>query len=233
MFNSFIKSHFISSPKWIGFDLDGTLVNSLPDIANALNKTLTQLKQPPKDMEIVKNWIGNGVPMLIKRALSNQINPIESCYQGLFDEALHIFNQAYQDSLCQDSYLYPNVKEVLNKLYEHHVSLALITNKPIEFTLPLLKNLEIEKYFKLVIGGDSLAEKKPSPLPLQYTAEQLSVEVSDGFMVGDSSSDIISARNAGCKVIAVSYGYNHGRPVEELSPDLIIDDLSELLEAVE
>ncbi|WP_444995832.1 phosphoglycolate phosphatase [Aliikangiella sp. IMCC44359] len=229
MFNTLIKNKFAKlAPDWVGFDLDGTIVNSLPDITLALNSMLGVLGRTSQPEEKVRNWIGNGVPMLVKRALSDNIVPNKNKYELLFADALALFMRAYRQHLCSESYLYPGALETLNKLGQTRISLTLITNKPIEFTIPLLEKLNIIDYFDLILGGDSLAEKKPSPLPLKHAANQLNLPLSNGLMIGDSSNDIYAAQRAGCPVVAVNYGYNHGLSIEELSPDLIVDNLTEI-----
>ncbi|NQD36899.1 phosphoglycolate phosphatase [Permianibacter sp. IMCC34836] len=218
-----------SAPRALLFDLDGTLVHSLPDLADAVDAMLASYQLPALGEAHISSMVGNGSRKLIERALS------ASSWCGapghsdeLLADAHHRFLQHYRQHVCVRSSLCPGVAEQLPVLQQAGIKLAVVTNKPIEFVPPLLKALAIADVFSLLIGGDSLPEKKPSALPLQQACAQLGVPVADSIMVGDSRTDIEAARAAGMRVVAVSFGYNHGEPVAASRPDAIIDNLNEL-----
>ena len=214
------------SPQAIFFDLDGTLVDSVPDLAFAIDAMLEQLELPLAGVHRVRAWVGNGADALIKSALDEQSDQADA--DEYFTRARGLFFTSYAQNLSQRSVVYPGVISALTILKNQQIPLALITNKPIEFTLPLLKHLCLHDFFDEIIGGDSLAHKKPHPLPLEHAAKSLSKPIEYCLMVGDSRSDIHAARRAGCPVLAVTYGYNHGENIEHEKPDSICDDLSDV-----
>ncbi len=218
-----------SAPRALLFDLDGTLVHSLPDLADAVDAMLAQYGLPALGEQAIAPMIGNGSRKLIERALQ------ASSWCGatphspeLLQEAHERFLRHYQQHLCLRSALYPGVASTLDALQAQDVLLAVVTNKPIVFVPPLLESLAIRHHFALLIGGDSLPEKKPSPLPLQHACAQLGVAIAEAIMVGDSRNDIDAARAAGMRNVAVSFGYNHGEPVSACAPDVIIDHFAQL-----
>ncbi|WP_432472112.1 phosphoglycolate phosphatase [Amphritea sp. HPY] len=217
-------------PGLVLFDLDGTLLDSVPDLALATDQMLQTLGRPPAGEEQVRSWVGNGAPMLVKRALSGQQEPSQAeLDQTLFDQAFPLFLDFYGNCCAAKSQLYAGVREFLDQLVAESVTMGLITNKPIGFTEPLLEEFRLQQYFSIVLGGDSLEQKKPDPLPLLHAMQQLQINPEQTLMVGDSRSDIHAARAAGCPVVAVSYGYNHGEPISGYQPDLIVDNLLELI----
>ena len=213
-------------PKLIMFDLDGTLVDSVPDLSSAVQKMLAAMGLPLSNEDQVRVWVGNGAHQLVKRAL---VFAAPERAEALFDEAFSLFMAFYAQGVAVDSCLYPDVKETLSVLHQQGITLAVVTNKPECFTYPLLKYLGIEEYFAYVLGGDSLAEKKPHPLPLQHLFEKMGIRPNQALMVGDSVNDVQAARAAGCPVVAVPYGYNHGEPIESAKPDQVISSVSLLL----
>lgn len=216
-----------TSTKMVLFDLDGTLVNSLPDLAYCVDEMMRQQGLAPAGLELVGQWVGNGVERLVKRALTGDFNaepPAE-----LFASALPLFLRLYAANHSRSSKLYPGARTTLDWLHARGIPLACVTNKGASFTLPLLANLEIDYFFGLVLSGDSLPEKKPSPLPLMAAARHFRVAPANCLMVGDSRNDIQAARAAGFPVVAVSYGYNHGLDIRSTGgADAVIDNLSEL-----
>jgi len=211
------------------FDLDGTLVHSLPDLADAVDAMLQQYGLPVLGEGNIAPMIGNGSRKLVERALqlSSWCGAPEHSDE-LLQEAHDRFLQHYRQRLCVRSSLYPGIVEQLSALQAAGIWLAVVTNKPMIFVPQLLASLGIQHYFALLIGGDSLPEKKPSPLPLRHACEQLKVAVSDTIMIGDSRNDIDAARAAGMRNIAVSFGYNHGEPLAACKPDIIIDRYEQL-----
>lgn len=217
-------------PNLVLFDLDGTLLDSVPDLALATDQMLLTLGRSPAGEEQVRSWVGNGAPMLVKRALSGQQEPSQAEFdQILFDRAFPLFLDLYGKCCAAKSQLYAGVRGFLDQLVVESVTMGLITNKPIGFTEPLLEEFRLQQYFSIVLGGDSLEQKKPDPLPLLHAMQQLQINPEQTLMVGDSRSDIHAARAAGCPVVAVSYGYNHGEPISRYQPDLIVDNLLELI----
>lgn len=214
-------------PKMILFDLDGTLVDSVPDLAAAIDGMMRHLGLPERGETAVRHWVGNGVQNLVGRALTNSMtaNPDPE----LFAQALPIFMRLYGENTSGNSRLYAGVTETLAFLHSStDIQLGCVTNKAEQFTLPLLQQLGIRDYFQLVISGDSLPEKKPHPLPLLYAAEHLGVTPIESLMVGDSKSDVQAARAAGFPIICTSYGYNHGEDIRAYQPDAVVDSLLEL-----
>lgn len=212
------------------FDLDGTLVDSAPDIAISMNKMLEQLNYPTRDLAQVRDWIGNGAGRLIKRALTGQVDgePPEK----LFKQAHQLFFDIYEQHINVESTMYPGALEGLTELREHNFILACVTNKPRRFTPPLLKAFKLEHYFEYLICGDDLAVKKPDPLVLQTILKKTQLSPLQAVMVGDSASDIKAAKSANMQSFCVSYGYHQGnlsgKGVDALGADYIIDSIAEV-----
>jgi len=215
-----------TNTKMVLFDLDGTLVNSLPDLAYCVDEMLRRLGLEPSGLELVGRWVGNGVERLVKRALTGDFTAEPTA--ELFAKGLPLFLELYGANHSRSSRLYPEAQTTLEWLQARSIPLACVTNKGARFTLPLLASLEIAHFFGLVLSGDSLPEKKPHPLPLLTAANHFQVEPANCLMVGDSRNDIQAARAAGFPVVAVSYGYNHGLDIRQADPDAVIDSLSEL-----
>lgn len=217
-------------PGCVMFDLDGTLVDSALDLTAAVDNMLQALGRAPAGEARVRQWVGNGAPVLVKRALTGELNPADEAIEAeLFQAAFDVFLAAYSQSNGRYSRLYPGVEALLAHLRQAGVPMAVVTNKPIAFTTPLLKALQIDHYFDQVLGGDSLPVKKPDPLPLLTVLEGFGCAPARGLMLGDSRNDVDAARAAGCPVICVSYGYNHGEPVQRCAPDRVVDSLAELI----
>lgn len=210
----------------VAFDLDGTLVDSVPDIAFAVDRTLEGLNLPPLGYEQVRELVGDGVSRLLKRALTGARNGDPDPKQ--LERAMALFRRAYSDHLCVDSRLYPGVLEVLGAL-RGRCRLACITNKSSVFTDPLLVALGIDGYFDLTVSGDTLPALKPDPRPLIYAAERFRLAPHGCCMVGDSRNDILAAKAAGFRAVALSYGYRQGEDLMALGPDAEFDSLPELL----
>jgi phosphoglycolate phosphatase len=214
-------------PRLVMFDLDGTLIDSVPDLAVAVNNMLLKLGRAPADVDAVREWIGNGVPVLVRRALADNIDHT-SVDDVEAEHALEIFMDAYADG-HELTVVYPGVRDTLRWLRKQGVEMALITNKPERFVAPLLDQMKIGRYFRWIIGGDTLAQKKPDPAALFFVMKMANIPASQSLFIGDSRSDVLAAKAAGVKCVALSYGYNHGRPIAEESPALVIDDLRELI----
>ena len=214
------------------FDLDGTLIDSAPDLARSVNYMLRSINHSEFSDEIIDSWVGNGAQTLVKRALSGSKIIDENIDNDLFKKSLSIFLEYYKNNLCVKTTPYPNVKTTLESLKSDGYKLAIITNKPFDFIEPILKELELDSFFELFIGGDSLSEKKPSPLPLQYMCEKFKIKPRNTLMIGDSKNDILAAKAANIQSIAVSYGYNYGEDIRVYEPDLTVDNFADILEAI-
>ncbi len=213
-------------PKMVLIDLDGTLVDSVPDLAYCVDGMMKRLGLRPHGEEKVRDWVGNGVERLVKRALVGELEgePEEQTFQ----KALPLFLELYDENISQRSHLYPGAREALEFLKNAGIRRGCVTNKAARFTEPLLRHLGVLEDFQVVVSGDTLEKQKPDPAPLIYAARALDVAPADSLMVGDSVSDVTAARAAGFSVVCVTYGYNHGQDVADAHPDALIDSLAEL-----
>ncbi|WP_349568380.1 phosphoglycolate phosphatase [Azotobacter salinestris] len=216
-------------PKLAMFDLDGTLVDSVPDLAAAVDRMLVQLGRAPAGVERVRLWIGNGAPVLVRRALAGDLD-----HRGVetaeAEAALALFMQAYADNHALTR-VYPGVPQTLDWLREREVPLALITNKPSRFLPQLLADKGLDGYFRWIVGGDTLPQQKPDPAALLWVMGEAGVTAGEALFVGDSRNDVLAAKAAGVACVALSYGYNHGRPIAEEGPALVLDALSALVDS--
>lgn len=213
-------------PKLVMFDLDGTLIDSVPDLATATDQMLVQLGRAPAGMDKVRNWVGNGAPVLVRRALADGIDH-QAITAEQEAEALAIFMQVYGTDHSLTT-LYPGALETLQSLKVLGLKLALITNKPEKFIPELLAQTHMAEYFDWVVGGDTLPQKKPDPAGLLWVMQQAQVTAQQCLFVGDSRNDVLAAHAAGVACIAVTYGYNYGQPISAENPALVVDDLREL-----
>ena len=209
------------------FDLDGTLVDSVPDLTAAVNVMLRQLGLPAREEDQVRTWVGNGMDNLIRRALVGEMDASRADPE-LFACAKPLYKAAYAEHISVYSALYPGVHEGLAKLHGIGFPMACVTNKPAEFARPLLDRLGIGMFFTTVVGGECAPKPKPAPDSLLLCAERLGIVIEQGLMVGDSLNDVGAARNAGCPVVCVPYGYNHGYDIRDAQPDAVIDSITEL-----
>lgn len=209
------------------FDLDGTLVDSVPDLTVALNTMLRQLGLPERKEAQVRTWVGNGMDTLIRRALVGEMDD-SGADPALFARAEPLYRAAYAENVSVYSALYPGVVEGLAQLRTMGLPTACVTNKPVVFAQPLLERLGIGDFFVTVVGGDCVPQPKPAPDALLLCAERLGIPITQGLMVGDSVNDVNAARNAGCPVVCVPYGYNHGHDIRDAAPDAVIDSIAEL-----
>ena len=204
-------------------DLDGTMVDTVGDFDAALNRMLTDLGQRGVDRAFIERTVGKGSEHLIRSTLMHV-----GAEASLYDSAWQRYQAHYLDINGRHSDVYPGVVEGLKQLAARGLKLACLTNKPTAFARPLLAAKGLDGFFSVVFGGDAFERKKPDPLPLQRTCEALGTAPARTLMVGDSSNDARAARAAGCPVVLVSYGYNHGEPVASASPDAVIGRLDDL-----
>lgn len=212
-------------------DLDGTLLDTLPDIAAAAQRMLAQLGLPPRTPEEIRDFIGKGIPSLVQRCLPAGAGEVRAA--ALQSEALALFQEFYFEESGRRATVYPGVREGLEQLRAMRLRLACITNKAARYTLPLLKHMGLSPYFDLVVSGDTLARKKPDPMQLAHICTAFALAPAAVLMIGDSANDALAARAAGCPVLCVSYGYTEGGDVHDLDCDAIVDSLSEAADMLE
>ncbi|MDP4076055.1 phosphoglycolate phosphatase [Acidovorax sp. A1169] len=213
-------------------DLDGTMVDTLGDFAEALNRMLRELALPAIGAEHIEHMVGKGSEHLLRSVLGHVLASGAQAADAAQVESLYLaawasYQKHYLDINGQYAQVYPGVVAGLQALQEAGLRLACLTNKPTDFAVPLLKAKGLHGYFSQVFGGDSFERKKPDPLPLLKTCEALGTAPARTLMVGDSSNDAQAARAAGCPVVLVTYGYNHGHPVRAVDADGFVDALAE------
>lgn len=206
-------------------DLDGTLLDTIPDLAAAANGMLTELGMPVLPESTIRNYVGKGIANLIERTLTNSMDGKPD--PALFERAVPVYERTYREANGKHTTMYPGVKEGLDLLRAQGYPLACVTNKSERFTLPLLDYVKLSAYFVSVVAGDTLPQKKPDPEPLWHACKQMNVEPHEMLMIGDSLNDAQAARAAGCPVFCVTYGYNEGHDVQSLDVDAIVASLVE------
>ena len=220
-----------TKPDMILIDVDGTLVDSVPDLAFCVDEMMQQLGREPWGETRVRDWVGNGVERLVRRALTGKLEGEPA--DDEFEKAYPVFLDLYADNTSKRSLLYPGVREGLDYLKAAGYALGCVTNKAAQFTIPLLKDLGVYDDFSIVVSGDTLEHKKPHPAPLLHAAEFFKVDPANALMVGDSVSDVKAARAAGFSVACVPYGYNHGEDIRVAKPDLVIESIAALRNELE
>ena len=215
-------------PRLVMFDLDGTLVDSVPDLAAAVDKTLRVLGLPAAGIERVRDWVGNGARVLVRRALAGGWEHAH-VDDAQAEQALELFMLHYAENHALTQ-VYEGVKPTLDWLREQQVELAIVTNKPERFVAPLLDEKGLGGYFRWIVGGDTLPQQKPDPAALRHVLRLARVEPDQALFIGDSRNDVRAAKAAGVPCVALSYGYNHGRPIAEEHPAQVLDCLSGLLQ---
>ncbi|HTT08327.1 MAG TPA: phosphoglycolate phosphatase [Gammaproteobacteria bacterium] len=214
-------------PELVLFDLDGTLVDSVPDIAYCIDQMLGELGRAPAGETQVRMWVGNGAERLIKRALTRAMDA-EPDDTAEYQRAHARFLELYGEHTDELSRLYPGALEGLRYARSLGCPVGCVTNKAARFTEPLLRSLGIRGEFEIVVSGDTLARRKPDPLPLLHCADKCGARPAHSVMVGDSINDIQAARAAGFRIVCVSYGYNHGNDISVEKPDAVIPTLADL-----
>ncbi len=211
--------------KAVMVDLDGTLADTIPDLAAAANRMLREIGRPGLDEALIRTFVGKGIPALVERALAGSLEG--AVPEDIFRRALPIYERCYASVNGKHTTLFPGAREGLEVLRQAGFPLACVTNKAERFTLPLLDDLGIARYFSVVVAGDTLPQKKPDPGPLLYACQRLGIGSREMLMVGDSVNDAQAARAAGCPVFCVTYGYNEGQDVRTLDVDAIVSSLIE------
>ncbi|MEH6563878.1 MAG: phosphoglycolate phosphatase [Halopseudomonas sp.] len=214
-------------PQLVMFDLDGTLMDSVPDLAAAVDQMLAARGRAPAGIERVRNWVGNGAAVLVRRALAGDLQH-EGVGDAEAEQALADFLRCYSGA-HERTELYPGAAELLSALRTEGVKLALVTNKPERFLPGLLAEKGLAGSFDWLVGGDTLAVQKPDPAALHWVLQQAGVTAAQALFVGDSCNDVRAAKAAGVPVVAVTYGYNHGQPIAVENPDLLVDSLDALI----
>lgn len=216
----------MASIKLIAFDLDGTLVDSAADIARAVDKSLLELGERTYGVEQIKDWVGEGLTKLLKRALTGSLEGEPD--PALLARAREAFRGHYLAGICIDTRFYAGAIETLEALAARRYQLACITNKSMVYTEPLLRTLGVEDRFQLVVGGDTAGALKPDPAPLLYASRKLGLEPGQCCLVGDSRNDVLAAKAAGFRAVAVSYGYRQGADLLALGAEAELNSLEEL-----
>ncbi|WP_057093852.1 phosphoglycolate phosphatase [Comamonas thiooxydans] len=207
-------------------DLDGTMVNTLGDFAEALNRMLADLQLPAIKPQIIENMVGKGSEHLIRSVLAHVEAPD---IDVLYPRAWQRYEHHYLAINGQFADVYPGVAEGLQALQSLGLRMACLTNKPLSFAQPLLAAKGLDGFFDCVFGGDSFPRKKPDPMPLVETCKALGSEPARTLMVGDSSNDAQAAHAAGCPVVLMTYGYNHGQPITAVEARAHLDSLEQLV----
>ena len=219
------RNNFPLPVKAVMIDLDGTLLDTVADLAIAVNLLLQKLGRPQLSEALVRTFVGKGIANLVKRALVGALEGEPDA--ALFERALPLYYDCYESVNGKHTVIYPGVREGLDVFRSAGFPLACVTNKSERFTLPLLEKMRLAAYFTVVVSGDTLPKKKPDPLPLTHACAELGIAPRDMLMIGDSLNDALAARAAGCPVFCVPYGYNEGHDVRELDVDAIVETLFE------
>lgn len=214
---------FMSGVRAAIIDLDGTMLDTAPDFHVAINRMRDELSLAPLAIETIKTFVGQGSENLMRRVLG--VNFDAAGVEQRFEQALASYQKHYLVINGDYSTLYPGVREGLEALQAKGLRLACVTNKPLAFARPLLAKMQLDRYFDVVYGGDSFAKKKPDPMPLLQVCTDFALEPQQVVAIGDSSNDALAARAAGCRVLNVPYGYNHGQPIQEVDSDGIVETL--------
>jgi phosphoglycolate phosphatase len=204
-------------------DLDGTLVDTLGDFVVVLGNVLDEMTLPRVDHAFVRRTVGKGSEHLIRRTLQHV-----GADAARYEHAWALYQRHYERVNGEHADVFPGVVEGLGRLAAQGLALACLTNKPTAFALALLRAKALDGYFRVVFGGDAFERRKPDPLPLLKACEALGTLAQRTLMIGDSSNDALAARAAGCPVVLVSYGYNHGEAVQGVDADAVIDRLDQL-----
>lgn len=203
------------------FDLDGTLVDSVDDLCNSVNAARAYMGLPPLPHDLVASYVGNGAPVLIRRAMGPEAS------EEQVQEALAFFLSYYREHMLDHTRPYPGVVETLEQLRGEGVKMAVLTNKPQRFSRDLCAGLGLAQYFFQIYGGNSFEQKKPDPIGIHTLMREAGAKPAETWMVGDSATDVLTARNAGVRSVGVTYGISP-QTLKETPPDFLIDSMTEL-----
>lgn len=208
----------------IVFDLDGTLLDTAGEVTDAINDAFNEVGLPAITLEQTRSWVGKGAPDFLQKALA--FCNVQLATQQEFDQLLAIFYHHYEKRSGTNSQIFPHVAEALKELHQSGYKLALLTNKFLVGTELVLKAHQLHHLFDDILAGDSFPEKKPDPVGIHFLMDKYNFTAEEILYIGDSSTDVQTARNAGVEVWVVPYGYNHGDDIREAKPDRIIHNLS-------
>ena len=210
------------------FDLDGTLIDSKRDLSDSVNATRAWLGLQPLADELVFSYVGAGASVLVRRSLSDVKPALD---EVTIERAHHHFLDYYRDHMLDATTLYPGVRDALDRLHSARIPMAILTNKPVRFSTILIQRLKLEPNFFRIYGGNSFEGKKPSPVGIDKLVHEASADRARTVMVGDSSVDVLTARNAGVRACGVSWGFQP-QTFADTPPDFIIDEMGSLVEMV-
>ena len=216
------------SPRAVLFDLDGTLLDTIADLADAANLTLSELGRPARSQDEIHSFVGKGIPNLVRRCMTEG----SAATEAEIEAAVAVFRRHYARVNGARTRIYPGVTELLVTLRARDLPLAVVTNKAEAFTLPLLERMAIAHYFDTVISGDTLAVKKPDPAVVYLACERLGVSAAEALMIGDSANDALAAQGAGMPVLLVTYGYSEGVPVDTIECDGLLSNAFQALDHI-
>ncbi len=212
------------------FDLDGTLIDSVPQLFLAVEAALACCDLPTVTLAQVQMWIGNGADMLLKRAIQQRHLLVGEVDAELFQRVRSAFDTHYHASLSRNFSVFPGVSETLQRLRQAGYRMAVVTNKPAPFVEPLMQAANLLPLFDMLLGGDILPVRKPDPAPLLHICEALQIAPARTLMIGDSKNDVLAAQAAAIPVVGLTYGYNHGESIASSAPDWVMDEFSQLEE---
>ena len=213
------------SPRAVLFDLDGTLLDTIADLADAANLALAELGRPARTQDEIHSFVGKGIPHLVRRCMTEGTQATEA----EIEHAVAVFRRHYARVNGVRTRIYPGVTDTLDAMRARGLRLAVVTNKAEAFTLPLLERMAIAHYFDAVVSGDTLPVKKPDPAVVNLACERLGVSAAEALMIGDSANDALAAQGAGMPVLLVTYGYSEGVPVDSIECDGLLSSLVEML----
>jgi phosphoglycolate phosphatase len=202
------------------FDLDGTLLDTIADLADGANRMLAELGRPPRALAEIHSFVGKGIPNLVRRCMTEDTHATEA----EIEQAILVFRRHYAEVNGRQTTIYPGIVETLDAMRAMDLRLACVTNKAAAFTLPLLDRMGLTRYFGAIVSGDTLATKKPDPAVLHHACALLGVDSTAALMIGDSENDALAARAAGMPVLLVTYGYSEGMPVDTIECDGLLSN---------
>ncbi|CAI08487.1 phosphoglycolate phosphatase [Aromatoleum aromaticum] len=211
------------------FDLDGTLLDTIADLAEGANRMLAELGRPTRPLAEIHSFVGKGIPHLVRRCMTENARASEA----EIESAVMVFRRHYSEVNGRHTTIYPGVAETLDAMRAMNLRLACVTNKAGAFTLPLLERMRLDRYFDAVVSGDTLPVKKPDPAVLHHACNLLGIASAQALMIGDSANDALAARAAGMPVLLVTYGYSEGMPVDTIECDGLLSIATGALERIE